>query len=335
VQFLDGTANLGTGTLSAGVATLSVSTLASGGHSITAAYPGDASNLASTSAALAQTVKTASSVALISSLNPSTAPQSVTFTATVTPKSATGSVQILDGSTALGTGGLNGGVATLSVSTLTAGAHSITAAYPGDANDTASTSPALAQTVKTASSVALASSVNPSNLQQSVTFTATVTPKTATGSVQFLDGTATLGTGGLNSGVATLGVATLAAGAHSITAAYPGDGTTAPSTSAPVAQTVKAASTVTLTSSAARVTAGQAVVFTARVTPATATGNIQFMDGTTLLGTVALNVDGAATLTNSNLTAGSHSITAVYAGDSKTAGSTSTPLVQTIDAPIQ
>lgn len=57
VQFLDGSAPLGTGTLDAtGVGTLAVSTLASGSHSITAVYSGDAANAGSTSSALTQVV---------------------------------------------------------------------------------------------------------------------------------------------------------------------------------------------------------------------------------------------------------------------------------------
>jgi hypothetical protein len=57
VTFLDGTTMLGTGTLnSSGVATFIISTLASGAHSITAAYGGDSHYLAATSAALTQQV---------------------------------------------------------------------------------------------------------------------------------------------------------------------------------------------------------------------------------------------------------------------------------------
>jgi hypothetical protein len=100
---------------------------------------------------LTQTVnKTASSVALASSLNPFPYGQSVTFKATVSPSSATGTVQFRDGSTALGTVTVSGGSAALSLSTLAVGAHSITAVYSGDGNDTTSTSAILTQTVSAA-----------------------------------------------------------------------------------------------------------------------------------------------------------------------------------------
>ncbi len=59
VTFNDGTTALGTGTLTAQVATFATSTLAPGTHSITAVYGGDANNAGSTSAVLTQTINPA------------------------------------------------------------------------------------------------------------------------------------------------------------------------------------------------------------------------------------------------------------------------------------
>src|SRR5439155_22580515 len=113
VTFKDGATTLGTGPLSGGVATFSTSTLAVGGHSITADYNGDSSfNISS--GALTQTVNKANtSTALTSSVNPSVFGQSVTFTATVTvpaPGAGTpsGTVDFKDAGTTIGTGTLNG-----------------------------------------------------------------------------------------------------------------------------------------------------------------------------------------------------------------------------------
>src|SRR5207245_933868 len=81
--------------------------------------------------------------------NPGT---TVTFTASLPaalPISPTGSVTFQDGASALGTGTLSGGTATFTTSGLTAGTHSITAIYGGDANFAGSTSPVLTQTVTT------------------------------------------------------------------------------------------------------------------------------------------------------------------------------------------
>ena len=72
-----------------------------------------------------------------------------------------------------------------------------------------------------------------------MTLKATVSPASATGTVQFMDGATALGTSAVSGGSATLAVSTLAAGAHVMTAIYSGDAVTAGSTSAPVTQTVK------------------------------------------------------------------------------------------------
>ena len=60
--------------------------------------------------------------------------QPLTLTAGVSPASATGAVTFKDGDTVLGTGTVDNGKATFSVSTLTPGGHSLTASYQGDAN---------------------------------------------------------------------------------------------------------------------------------------------------------------------------------------------------------
>jgi hypothetical protein len=311
---------------------LAISTLSAGTHSITAVYSGDKNTAASTSAFLTQTVnKVTSTTTLVSSANPSTVGHSVTFTATVTPSTATGSVQFLDGATALGTVTIASGSAALSLFTLSVGAHSITAVYTGDGSDAASTSAALSQTVnKIVSSVTVTSSLNPSTFGQAVTFTATLTPSTATGTVQFLDGATALGTATLSGGAAALSVSSLAAGSHSITAVYSGDASDATSTSAALTQTVnKATTTVALASSKNPQASGSSVTFTAAVSPSAATGSVEFLDGTTVLGTVAIS-GGKAALALSSLSVGSHSITAVYSGDTNYLTSKSAAVTQSI-----
>jgi hypothetical protein len=172
---------------------------------------------------------------------------------------------------------------------------------------------------------------------QSVTFTATVTGASPTGTVQFIDGTSNLSSPvNLSAGVATLSTNLLvAAGSHSITAMYSGDGNNAPSISAAFVQTVtKASSTVGLSSSAPSVSFGQWVTFTAAVNGASPTGTIQFKDGTTIIDApVPLN-GGAAVLTTAALAQGSHSITALYSGDANNLGSTSNAIIQTVTANV-
>jgi len=245
VTFKDGSTTLGTGTLNgSGIATYQTSSLTVGSHSITAVYAGDANDTGSTSAVVSQVVQTTTTTSLTSSGSPSNPNQSVTFTATVTPVTGTGTptgtVTFKDGSTTLGTGTLNGsGIATYPTSTLAAGSHSITAVYGGDANDTTSTSSALTQVVLKATTTSLRSSLNPSIISQSVTFTATVSPITAGGTVTFMDGSTTLGAGTLAGGVATYQTSSLGVGSHSLTAVYGGDANNASSTSTVLTQTVR------------------------------------------------------------------------------------------------
>jgi len=57
---------------------------------------------------------------------------------------------------------------------------------------------------------------------------------------------------------------------------------------------------------------------------------VQFLDGTTVLGTDTLNASAQAIFTTSTLGLGTHSITAQYLGDAIFAGSTSSALTETI-----
>jgi len=98
------------------------------------------------------------------------------------------------------------------------------------------------------------------------------------------------------------------------------------------------ASTVLLSSSSLNDTSyvGESVTLTATVagTGGSPTGTVTFNDGTTALGApVAINGSGIATLATSSLTAGNHSLTAFYSGDSNFAESTSSVLTQIVDPP--
>jgi hypothetical protein len=276
---------------------------------------------------------------LASSANPSTSGQGVTFTATVSPAAATGTVAFFDGTNSLGTAPLIGSTASLSTAALSVGNHSITAVYSGDSTYASSTSAVLTQTVSTGSvstTTTLSSSVNPSVVGQSVTFTASVTPSsgtsTPTGTITFLDGATVIGSSGLDaSGSAAFTTSTLSVGPHSITAQYTGDATFAASSSTALSQTVnKVNTTTTVTSNRNPARLQQLITFRATVSPSAATGTVQFFDGTRLLGTSTLNSSGIASLAVVAQTVGTHQITAQYSGDSKYSGSTSAVLMQVV-----
>ncbi|HEV3200692.1 MAG TPA: Ig-like domain-containing protein, partial [Bryobacteraceae bacterium] len=82
VTFFDGSATLGTFSLSGGSASFSTSAFTTGYHQLLASYNGDASNSRS-AGSLIQTVSGSVTVTLSSSPNPSTVNQGVTMTATV------------------------------------------------------------------------------------------------------------------------------------------------------------------------------------------------------------------------------------------------------------
>jgi hypothetical protein len=111
---------------------------------------------------------------------------SVTFTATVTGASPTGTVTFYNGAQTptdiLGTGTLSAGVATLATTgVVTVPSDSITAVYGGDANNQGSTSNALTETVSAATFTMPAGSATPATQTISsggtATITITVTPQ--------------------------------------------------------------------------------------------------------------------------------------------------------------
>jgi hypothetical protein len=354
VSFTEGSTTLASGILlPAGQATFSTSLLSVGSHTITALYSGDGNFLSSSgsdSASPHVVNKASTSTVVASSPRPSVYGQAVVFTATisvVSPGSGapSGTVTFKEGTTTLASSvALSAGAATFSTSNLAAGSHTITASYSGDGLFLASTgndAGSPQQVNKASSNTAVSSSVNPSQASQVITFTATVTAvapgaRTPAGTVTFTQGSSTLAANiSVNSGgQATFSTSSLAIGTPTITATYSGNGNFQTSTSAGYVETVQKDTTVAaLTSTPNPSSLKQTVNFTAVVTAifgGVPKGTVQFMDGTTVLASMSLNITGQATFTTSKLAAGTHSIQAVYVGNSTYAGSTSNTVVQTV-----
>jgi hypothetical protein len=346
VAFMDGTTSLGSASLSSGQATISVSTLALGSHSITAVYQGSTNFSSSTASAFGQLVtQAATTTTLTSSATPAVFGQPITFKAFVAAVAGagtpTGSIAFMDGTTSLGSASLSSGQATFTISTLSVGTHSVTAVYQGDTNFASSTTATFGQVInQAATATTMTSSASPLVFGQTVTFKAVVAAVapgagTPSGSVVFMDGTTSLGSATLASGQATFAISTLSMGTHSITAVYQGSSSFASSTTATFGQVINQASTATtLTSSATPTVFGQPITFKAVVAAATgagtSTGSVAFMDGTTSLGSATL-ASGQATFTISTLTVGAHSITADYQGSSGFASSTTATFGQVIN----
>jgi hypothetical protein len=326
----------------AGSATFTTSALTAGTHAVSATYGGDATYATSASAPLTQAVNTAATTTtLASSVNPSSAGQAVTFTATVASSftgTPTGTVVFTIDGTASAPVALNGAAqAAFTTSSLTAGNHVVTAAYGGDAAHAASTSAPLSQGVDTvATTTSLLSTPNPSRVGEAVTITATVASASGTpaGRLTFtVDGAPTpMALDG--AGSATLSTSWLTAGNHVVSATYGGNATYAPSSSAPLTQAVnKSATTTTLASSVNPSGAGQAVTFTATVASSftgTPTGNVVFTIDGTASAPVAVNGAAQATFTTASLAPGNHVVTAAYGGDPAHVASTSAPMSQAV-----
>ena len=163
----------------------------------------------------------------------------------------------------------------------------------------------------------------------SVTITANVAagpgnPGTPTGTVTFLDGSLRLGTAPLTNGSATLDATFTDVGIHAIAAQYSGDGVFLPSSERIPLQVTGLATMLTLIAPA-NAAPNSPVTLTATITSAggTPTGQIVFLDGTTRLGSAALDATGVAALRINTLATGVHSLTASYSGDGQFSGTTS------------
>ncbi len=351
--------------------------LAVGTHLLGASYPGDASFGAGSATPVTVTITPATVTgALATSSSNIASGSSVQLTFTLTGLAGagpgtlnpTGIVTFTDNTTAavLGTATLGptppttsataifGARAALTTTGITAaGANSIVASWPGDANYAAVTSTAVTVTVQggTSTSVAVTSNANPSTVGGRPTWTATMTPTTVTsGTVGFYDGNFLLGTGTVGAAhTATFRPAAsvnLPAGVHNITAAYQGNATFNSSTSAPFAQTFnQTATTIQLTAKnngtwGQQFTMGGALGLAGTVTPAAA-GTVQFLDSAAPLGspqpiaivTAALGGLGIfQAQMGTALTAGTHTLTAQLTDPNYTAPVSNTQTVNVAKA---
>ncbi len=364
VTFYLGTTSLGTAQLVNGTAALSFNAqFAPGQYQLSAAYQGNATDLASTSNAVNLTLTqslAATSTQLSSAATQLTAGQTILLTSSVTAANhgttPTGTVNFYLGATKLGTAALNNGYASYTLTaTMAPGTYQLTAVYAGNAQDSSSSSAPLSITIApsvVATTTSLTASASELAPAQPFTLNAVVAPKSGTtvpqGTVTFYLGQTAIGTATLSGGKATASVTnSFASGAYQLTAAYSGSSSTNPqegaSVSAPVPLTISTtliATTTSLRSSASQITAGQGFSLTALVSPQSGSvapqGTVSFYLGQTQIGSAIL-VGGKATVAvtgTQTALAGSYPLSAVYTGSSTDGGSSSAPVSLTIASNI-
>jgi PKD repeat protein len=340
VQFLNGTTVLGTSTVAAGRATLALTGVAAGTYSYTANFiPTSAAAFTpSTSSAVAYVVTvpvpvvvtTTTALTMAPTAATAVAPAAKTLTAAVSGAGAAGTVQFFNGTASLGSSPVAAGSATLALSNIAVGSYSYHAVFTptNAALFTSSTSANLAFSVTaappvqvtTTTALTMAPTAATAVAPAAKTLTAAVTGANAAGTVQFFNGTASLGSSPVAAGSATLALSNIAVGSYSYHAVFTPTNAAlfTSSTSGNLAFSVTAAPPVQVTTTtalgvtpASPVVAPGAPTLTATVTGAGAAGTVQFLNGTTVLGTSTVAA-GRATLALTGVAAGSYSYTAKF-----------------------
>ncbi|MEU9482648.1 Ig-like domain repeat protein [Streptomyces decoyicus] len=344
-SFGDGT-NSTTATLSGGTATVTHTypTRSGSPFPLTATYNGD-TNFSASSGTDTQTVnKAAATTAVVSFPDPSVVGQPVTLTATVAALAPgagtpTGTVTCSFGDgTSSTTATLSGGTAlTTHVFSGTSGSpYTVTAAYNGDANFSASSGTDTQTVNKAATTTTVASTPDPSAAGQSVTLTATVAALapgagTPTGTVTFHfgDGTSST-TAALSGGTATTThtYPTRSGSPFPLTATYNGD-TRFTASGGTDTQTVnKSTTTTTVTSTPDPSVVGQTVNVKATVASGAGapSGTVSFVFGDGTSPATAALSGGIATVTHpyTTTTGSPFTLTATYSGDTSFTASTGT-----------
>jgi trimeric autotransporter adhesin len=355
VTFKDGTATLGTATLSSeGVAELQTSSIAGGSSNLTAVFPGDASFLQSTSAGLAYSITPAVTTLKAPSQSPFDpyVGANETLTASLTVDSAgaapSGSVTFMNGSTAVGTAPMNGtsgslsapaaGTASLTVNTLPSGTDTITAIYSGDGNYAGTTSPATQiQILLNPTTLGFSPTNQSVKVNQPLQFTVTPAPITGlpvpTGTVTvyyYNSGVNVLANLVNGTAAITIPANTQPLGPVSLYVSYSGDTVYAPTTGSYTA-TILSAGTVApqLNLVTPSSITGLPVVITVSVSGPSGdpgpTGSITLTGSPAYLIAVQPLVNGTATFNlNAGFAYGVNSLTATYLGDTTYAGGTAT-----------
>lgn len=270
-------------------------------------------------------IKATSTTTLTASNTAPTVGSPVTLTANVSSNNASGRVEFYDvtggTNTKLGEGNVAGGRVTYTLTPGNTTPIEVEARFvPGTAGTLASTSNKLTISPEAVGTTVALEGNTTFTVDEPGTLTARVTPNNAEGTVEFLDGTQSLGEAEVSNGTATLDSVTFDTAAENKTitvkftpanpnfAAQQGTGEIDV-----VAKKVAADTSIALDGDTAK-KADEEAAITATVTagtdPVTA-GTVRFYEGDSLLGTEQVNDQGKATL-NIKLPVGEHTIRAEF-----------------------
>ncbi|HEV2689642.1 MAG TPA: Ig-like domain repeat protein [Bryobacteraceae bacterium] len=252
VTLLDGSTVLGVMLLSPNaddsVAQFITKALAPGTHVITVTYDGDANFSPATSQPLVLVIgrQLTSTTILSATSGANGQPIAVRVQVTSNAGTPTGTVTLTEGNrigaATLGSATLSAGFATILLTGLPLGNHSVVASYGGDDTfDVSSSAPVVVAGTVPITNILLAGTPNPVQAGLTVTLTATVRSPSGnpTGTVTFQGAQSMIGTADLNSaGQATVTTSFPAVGTQVIIASYPGNAQFAASTSAALILTV-------------------------------------------------------------------------------------------------
>ncbi|WP_164873396.1 Ig-like domain-containing protein [Rhodococcus xishaensis] len=205
----------------------------------------------------------------------------------------------------------------------------------GDETTTGNPMPDLAVSVAATPTTTAVSAPATAQVGVPTTLTATVTPAKA-GTIQFKDGGADIGAPvPVSDGTASVDHTFDAPGAHEITAQFfPSAGNVEGSTSPPQTIDVEDIATSLSVTVPAEALTDEEITLTANVEPQNAAGSVQFQDNGTDIGVPVTVVDGAASMQHTFTTDGTHSITAVFTGDSGFSGSTAPAQTVNVSIPV-
>ncbi len=340
----------GTASLAGGVATLNVSagvyaSLAVGAHALAGVYVGDTNYSPATLAGTHVVMQPVAALSLTASPEPSTFGTAFTMTATLAAGAGTaGTFNFSVDGTPVGAVISSSGVASIAgPATLGVGTHALAVTWARAASALALQATATHTVVIASTSLKLLLCVDAPGssfpcgtplsrtpLLSPVTMyfgqvldgTAIESSPNLTGNIAFLANNTVFCTiaaslqGGANACPPTAG--DFQAGLFTVQATYSGDANNAPTQSNTIQVRVfPDLTTASVAASVQTAVVGTPVTFTAKVAGnfAVPGGPVQFLDGTTPIGTGTLDATGAASFTTSSLAIGTHLVSIAYAGN--------------------